>query len=90
MFVKNLPGQTRHCGTLPSHERKPQSRQRVRGEGEETNDKRGGGGGLDVSLPLSVSLSLASCHQDEYLGAIRLCSRAFLFCIFLLTGGVVG
>lgn len=20
MFVKNLPGQTRHCGILPSHE----------------------------------------------------------------------
>ena len=34
MFVKNLPGQMRHCGSLPSHERShnPDKETRVRGE----------------------------------------------------------
>lgn len=34
MFVKNLSGQTRHCGILPSHERSlnPDKDTRVRGE----------------------------------------------------------
>ena len=34
MFVKTLPGQTRHCGILPSHEQSfnPDKDTRVRGE----------------------------------------------------------
>lgn len=43
MFVKNLPGQTRHCGILPSHEQSlnPDKDTGVRGEREreETNDR---------------------------------------------------
>lgn len=47
MFVKNLPGQTRHCGILPSHERSlnPDKDTRVRGvrererESEQSNDR---------------------------------------------------
>lgn len=40
MFVKNLSGQMRHCGSLPSHERShnPDKETRVRGEREEAND----------------------------------------------------
>lgn len=38
MFVKNLPGQMRHCGSLPSHERShnPDKETRAR---EETNKR---------------------------------------------------
>ncbi len=40
MFVKNLSGQMRHCGSLPSHERShnPDKETRVRREREEAND----------------------------------------------------
>lgn len=39
MFVKNLPGQIRHCGSLPPHER---SHDPDKEAGEETNDRMTG------------------------------------------------
>lgn len=39
MFVKNLPGQMRHCGSLPSHERSHNPDKETRGEREEANDE---------------------------------------------------
>lgn len=59
MFVKNLPGQLRHCGSLLSHERS-------HNPDKETS---GGAGGLMTGGGGGDGLSLALRHPHEYLCA---------------------
>lgn len=64
VFVKNLPGQMRHCGSLLSHERSHNPDKETRGEGRGVNDEE------EV-----VMGSLALRHCVEYL-----CTCLFTWC----------